>query len=325
MKFQPHWWCRNGSMQTIASMYFPRILEPLTSHDHIIKLSDGESTLVHESNPHHSKNLFILVHGLTGSAESRCVNRLAQHFYAFGHGVVRVNLRGCGAGRHLSKEICHAGRSEDLSDIINYFHTLYPKSSLHCIGFSLGGNLLLKMACKKRGLPLNQLSSVVAISPPIDLKNCVHYLSGRSQRWLDYYFVKTLIKLSKEHPTPYNIPNQKIRTLYDFDNLITAHVAGFRNADEYYEYSSSIHDLNKLSCPVLIISARDDPCVNFEIFARVKNLPMVSFIGTDNGGHGAYLGHTETTKELWLEKIIHLWLEKKVNLESAKITDIPKR
>ncbi|NRA46363.1 MAG: alpha/beta fold hydrolase [Oligoflexales bacterium] len=195
--------------------------------------------------------------------------------------MVRINLRGCGVGRHLSKEICHAGRSEDLFEIVKYFHKRYPHSRIHCIGFSLGGNLLLKMASLTSASQIDQLSSVVAVSPPIDLKSCVTYLGAASRRWLDYYFVKTLVKLSKEHPIPYKIPSKNIGSLYEFDNLITAKVAGFRDADEYYEFSSSTGDLDKLACPTLILSAQDDPCVDFSIFENIDAHSMVSFIGTE--------------------------------------------
>ena len=317
MKFHPHWWCKNGPMQTVASMYFPRVERTLTHNDHIITLSDGDSSLVHETNPYQTKDLFIIVHGLTGSAESRCVNRLANHFFIRRCGVVRVNLRGCGAGKHLSKEICHAGRSDDLLRIVRYFSKRYPKTRIHCIGFSLGGNLLLKMASSSNKCSLDQLASVVAVSPPIDLQNCVRYLGEAPRRWLDQYFVKTLIKLSREHHLPYKIPDKKIKSLYEFDNLVTSKIAGFSNADEYYQYSSSIDQLNRLICPTLIMSAKDDPCVNFSIFNRVDNHPMVSFIGTEYGGHGAYLGHTGKANEQWLERVIEMWLENNKLLEST--------
>ena len=321
MKFHPHWWCKNGPSQTIASMYFPRIKKSFISSDHVISLSEGDQTVVHESNPNMTNDIFIFVHGLTGSAESRCVSRLAAYFLDMGYGVVRVNLRGCGVGRHLSKEICHAGRSDDLLEMVKYFSKRYPNSRIHCMGFSMGANLLLKMACGKSNPYLDRLRSIVAISPPIDLKECVTYLGGKSSRWLDYYFVKTLIKLSTNHHKPYKLPPEKIKSLYDFDNLITAKAAGFRDADEYYKFSSSAEDLHKLVCPALIVTAQDDPCVNFSIFNEVDSHPMVSFIGTKNGGHGAFLGHTGNKKELWLEKVIHLWLESSGLLRTTQVTN----
>ncbi|HRE32228.1 MAG TPA: alpha/beta fold hydrolase, partial [Candidatus Berkiella sp.] len=162
-----------GKRQTIAAAYLPDI--PTISDDvtHTVPLPDGDQIVLIENRPLHwseSDRIILLVHGLTGSARSKYLVRLAHKLILEGFLVMRMNLRGCGLGHGLAKHLYHSGRSEDTRAVLSWLATTFPKRKVTQAGFSLGANITLKMAGEDGEHPSGNLDSVIAVSPPLDLE-----------------------------------------------------------------------------------------------------------------------------------------------------------
>lgn len=168
-----------GLRQTIASFYFPYNPFINNSNQHIISLADGDKIVLVENRPTHwvpSQRIILLVHGLTGSHRSKYFIRATKFFVEHGFMVMRMNLRGCGAGHGLAKHLYHSGRSEDTRHILEWLAKQFPHSPVTQIGFSLGANITLKMAGEDGPNKSGNLDSVVAVSPPLILKPALNCL-----------------------------------------------------------------------------------------------------------------------------------------------------
>lgn len=315
-EYTPPWWGYDGNIQTILTNFIPLRKSALSSEKTIqIPITDGDKIICSLSLPNSIdslKNIFIVVHGLTGSSESKCVERVAETLYLKGHAVVRMNLRGCGAGFGHSKSISHSGRSADILAVSKFLSQDYPNSNHHIIGFSKGGNLVLKAAAEANSLKQHHIISCTAVSPPIDLEACVRFIC-KHKRWVDQYFVWTLKKNMRKHHLhypelgPFSLP--KNINLYQFDDLYTSKQCGFNNAHDYYNKSSSKPILKKLAIPTLIISSEDDPCLDFDIFSKMPKNSNITFLKTAQGGHIAFHSENDHKKDRWLDKTIYSWLQ----------------
>ena len=175
--FEPHPWLKGGHAQTIVARYLGGEQKKLISTAHEIELPDGDRLVVLESVPpgwNSRRPTAVLVHGLAGCADGNYIVRVARRLLDLGIRVVRVNLRGAGAGFGLARQIYHAGRSDDLREVVRWLDHRDPGSRIGLIGFSLGANLVLKLAAEASTMPLPGLDCVLAANPPIDLAACAN-------------------------------------------------------------------------------------------------------------------------------------------------------
>ena len=325
--FKPLRMIPSGLNQTMAAFIYPYNPFLWRTRHHTLTLPDGDQLILTENPPlltHSSQRIAVLVHGLTGSDHSKYMIRIARSLIKRGYTVFRMNLRGCGPGKRLAKNPYHSGRSDDLRMVIEWLAQKHPHAPITAIGFSLGANIVLKCAGEDSTQLSGRLDSVIAVSPPLDLRQSALKLQTPANKDIDSFFVKALIKDATQRkalfPEQY-LPNfQGIHTIYDFDNVYTAPISGFKDADDYYQQSSSGPLLANIRCPTLILHAKDDPVVCDRAFDALPENPNLDVILTENGGHVAWLGPSGRFREFgnqWMDRLVVEWLKELLSLYPA--------
>ncbi|WP_254053840.1 YheT family hydrolase [Singulisphaera sp. GP187] len=311
----PHPWVRGGHTQTIVGRYLPgpRIKFPSTSH--VIDVDQGDRLCILDSAPEgwvSGDPGVVLIHGLGGCARAPYVVRVAARLLRLGIRVVRMNLRGAGAGFGLARGIYHAGRTEDVRRVVDWLGSTAPGSPLAVAGFSLGANLALKLAAEAVDRPVEGLDSVLAANPPIDLAACCRHIQRPENRIYDRNFVRLLraevARLQARFPDLEPIDLTPAKTLLDFDDLYTAPRNGFRDAVDYYAQSSSGPLIPRIQIPGLVIHAEDDPFIPPDPFRYIKFPPGLALELNSSGGHLGYFSRTRWGgNRRWLDARVAAW------------------
>ncbi|MEP2936385.1 MAG: alpha/beta fold hydrolase [Gilvibacter sp.] len=242
-----------------------------------------------------SNRIAVMLHGLEGNSNRTYMRGCAHYLSSHGWNVVAVNFRGCSGMPNLNYKSYNAGITDDLDAIVRYIDGMKQFKEIALVGFSLGGNLLLKYLGEGRTL-VSSVSKGVAVSAPLDLKGSLARLS-ESQNWL--YRTKFLLDLKKKLKDKWRrfpemqgaITLSQINSLLDFDNAYTAPAHGFEDAYDYYAKSSSLFYLEKIAHPVLILNAKNDSflspnCFPSNIAEQSSNIYLES---PDHGGHVAFI------------------------------------
>ena len=313
--FEPPSWLRNGRTQTVFARYWPGWTARFESTYHEVQLPDGDRLAVLESVPTSwisGGPAAILVHGLCGCARSPYITRVAARLLGLGVRVVRMNLRGAGAGFGLARGIYHGGRSEDLRATHEWLARRATGSPITLVGFSLGGNLALKLAAEAAREPLDGLDSVVAANPPIDLSACARRIGEPQNRAFDKHFVALLKDAIQRRdalfPDVEPTDLSQISSLYDFDERLTARWNGYRDAEHYYSEASAGPLLSQIEVEGLVVHAEDDPFIPVEAFFRQKFPPGVALELIPRGGHlGFFSRNAWDGDRRWLDARITAW------------------
>jgi predicted alpha/beta-fold hydrolase len=230
--------------------------------------------------------------------------RLARKLFLKGLKVVRINLRGAGSGKGLSKIPYCGGSSEDIFKVLQALKKTFPQSEIQLIGFSLGGNIVLKWAGELGQEAKNFVKTLMAICAPLDLRDTVRLLEQVSNRFYHYAYLKDIVKKTG------SVVKSEVRTMYEYDDKVTPPLWGFANADAYYHSSSSIYYIPKIECPTKLLYAADDPFVSLSLIKRVTLPDCVQLFATKYGGHMGYLGHTKLKQDLfWLDQLLMNWVQ----------------
>jgi predicted alpha/beta-fold hydrolase len=226
--------------------------------------------------------------------------------------VLRMDLRGVGAGERLAKRTYHGGCSEDVRAVAAYFHRENPGTPLILVGLSLGGNIVLKLAGEAAADPLAGLVAVAALAPPIDMIGCARMLAQPSNRLYEQYFVRHLkdqVKRNRRHhsdqPKP-RFPRQLTMRL--FDEMVTAPSWGFADALDYYRRASALPVLGQIQVPAFILTARDDPFIAVEPFETLRPGPATEVHIMGRGGHLGFLGRDGAGGFRWAERRLVEWI-----------------
>jgi predicted alpha/beta-fold hydrolase len=291
---------------------------PPQSYTQLIALPDQDRLALEISTPEKwqpNDPTVIMLHGLGGHHNSSYIVRMAHKILKFGHArVIRVNFRGCGTGKGLAKGLYHSGRSEDILTAIESVKAATPQSPLYLLGFSLGGNVALKLAGELADKAKQLLSKVIAICPPINLIACAEMIDKPENKLYQRYFMKKLVNFAKlRHkffPELGSFPTLKFKGIVDFDNTYTAPNSGFSNAQEYYLKSSSKELLKHIAIPCNILMSVDDPFIYSKI-DDAENLPAnVHLYMTQAGGHMGYLASPFSQHGFrWMDNVILEWLD----------------
>lgn len=288
----------------LSSLLLPGIAPP--SEASVIDIGNGDSLSCEISTPlkwSPADRTLVLVHGLGGSHASNYMIRIARKFYLKGNKVVRVNLRGCGSGRGLSKLLYHAGTSGDILKVVEWLKKGTPDSEIMLMGFSLGGNIILKLAGELGTEAKNFVQKFIAICPPLDLAQTVNRIQEKRNRFYHSYYLK------KIRDQAGLAPSSKIRTLYEFDDLITAPPWGYNGASEYYQACSSVRFLPQIHQSTYILLARDDPFICVDRI-RVVSLPDVVRVWvTERGSHLGFLGKTSKERSSYNQELSFYWMD----------------
>jgi uncharacterized protein len=256
-----------------------------------------------------SNSAVIILHGLEGNSHKAYVKGIVKEVNAMGLDAIAINQRGCSEEDNLLLSSYHIGKTDDLGLVIDYAISQFKYKKLHLLGFSMGGNMVLKYAGENDGVNSEKVISVTAISVPCHLKSAAYQLSKWSNKLYLFRFLRTLkqkalLKIEKHHEKSLSITKIKAaKSFYEFDNIFTAPVHGFKNAEDYWEKSSSLNYLVNINVPTLIINALDDPflppeCYPNKIAAHKSNI----YLRTPKfGGHVGFMTNLHFEKKLWHE------------------------
>ena len=255
----------------------------------------------------------VLVHGLEGSSESRYVQGLTVRAWNAGCNVVRMNMRNCGASDGLTPTLYHSGLSSDVGAVVDHYTRRYGLKRVALVGYSMGGNLVLKLAGEWGNRP--PICSVAAVCPAIDLAAGSDALHEPANRLYEWHFLRRLMRRyrlkASLFPGVYTMTGiAPVRSLREFDDKIVARYCGFRDADDYYYKAASARVIDRIAVPTLILLALDDPFIRLTAETRAKILANshIHFIETTHGGHCAYLGAERGDDIHWAESTVIRYL-----------------
>ena len=310
--FRPRRGLTNGHLQTIIGNFYPRppFRCPSRSETVVVDPTDGSRVLCHcdwQPEPVRASCLTVLlVHGLEGSSDSRYIKGIAARAWDAGCNVIRMNMRNCGDTDALTPTLYHSGLSGDVGAVVRHFHELFGLERVALVGYSMGGNLVLKLAGEWGNR--SPLCAVATVCPAIDLaagSNALHELQNRIYEWR---FLRGLMRRFHHkaalYPAIYETLNVgPVRSLREFDDKIVARYCGFRDADDYYYRVASARVVDRIAVPTLILNANDDPFVRLlpETRAALLANPHVTLIETQHGGHCAYLSRDRGDDIHWAE------------------------
>lgn len=310
--FIPHRFFRGGHSQTLVAYAWPRRSRlQVQDQERLFDIRDDVKLLAHcrWQSDFKAAPTLVLWHGMEGSTESVYMLAIAKKAFRDGFNVVRVNLRNCGGTEHLTPTLYHGGLSEDLRAVTSELIEHDGLQRIFMIGYSLGGNLVLKLAGEYAGNPPPEVLGICAVSPSVDLSASANEIRRRSNWIYERDFLRRMRKRiyvkKKLYPDLYDLSKLKsIRTIREFDENFTAVAHGFSGADEYYEKSSSIRLIDRIHIPTLIIHAKDDPFIPFAPLhspALLAN-PYILFLATEHGGHVAFVGEEPNGEDrFWAE------------------------
>lgn len=312
--FQPHRGLSNEHLQTIVGNYLPRpaFSIPEESDEVLVDASDGSRVLCHSHWPPQAAErlTFLLVHGLEGSSRSRYVLGLTARAWAAGCNVIRMNMRNCGGTDALTPTLYHSGLSGDVRAVAEHFCRQRQSCRIVLVGYSMGGNLVLKLAGELAGTS-SAIAAVVAVCPAIDLAAGSDALHEPANRVYEAHFLRGLMRRFRRKaalfPDVYDpIPTERIRSLRHFDDQILARYSHFASADDYYFRAASARVLEHIALPTLILAAQDDPFIRLTEPSRAKIAAnsAIRFVETRHGGHCAYLGRERGDDIHWAEAMV---------------------
>ena len=321
MPFKPAWWLPGPHLQTLWN---PMCRQPakLTRTRERLWLDDGDFLDLDWYGPHQADAPLVLVlHGLTGSSDSLYVLGLQQQLAAQGWASVALNWRGCSGEPNLLPRGYHSGVSDDLAAVIQHLQAVRPLAPRYAVGYSLGGNVLLKYLGETgEG---SRLQAAVAVSVPFRLDHCADRIGLGFSRVYQAHFMRELGAYVRDKKQRFRVngqqphlatleqlgPLDKMRTFWDFDGQVTAPLHGYADADDYYRRASSRYFLPEIKVPTLLIQAADDP------FVFRHSLPELHELAADtrlelhpHGGHVGFIDGSLTKPGLYLERRIPQWL-----------------
>jgi uncharacterized protein len=294
-------------IQTILPS-FMSVGDPPVSKSLIVHLQDGDRLSCEVSCPldwKESEKTVVLVHGLGGCHESSYMISMARKLYESGKRAVRVNLRGSGSGKGMAKRPYNAGTSGDLLEVLQALKKEMPHSDLTVIGFSLGGNVVLKLAGELHEQAEQLVHSFIAVSPPLDLAHTVQLLEKRENYLYHRYFLKKILSQGMNW-----LDNRKINSLFEFDHLVTAPLWAYKSAMDYYESCSSSRFLPRIKHTTHILLAKDDPFISMQILREIDLPQHVNIWTTQYGGHMGFIGKTPKQHgSKWLDYLLLNWID----------------
>ena len=319
--FQPRLFLSNGHLQTIAGNFLSRANALPPPVPELVEVSPASGSQIassvlcechwHPAAVRAKRPTVILVHGLEGSSESQYVVGNANKMWRAGANIIRLNMRNCGDTERLSPTLYHSGLSSDVGAVLRRFIAREGLESVALAGYSMGGNLVLKLAGELGADAPRELHSVVAVSPSIDLGPTADALHRRANRLYERCFLRSLIRRfrlkASLFPRAYDARRVAgIRSLREYDDRITSLYSGFASADDYYFRASAARVLDSIRVPTLVLHALDDPFVPItrETLAALDANPCITLMQSERGGHCAFLakpGHANGDDGYWAE------------------------
>ena len=311
-EFVPRRRLTNGHLQTIVGNFLPRppFMAPFEAEEVLVDPADGSRVLCHchwQPEPVRAARLTtVLVHGLEGSSSSRYILGIAARAWAAGCNVVRMNMRNCAGTDALTPTLYNSALSGDVGAVVEHFALRFGLERVALVGYSMGGNLVLKLAGEWGNR--RPLCAVAAVGPAIDLAVSADALHEPANRIYEWHFLRGLMRRFRRKAAlfPHVYTNTRvgpIRSLRQFDDRIVARYCGYRDADDYYYRAASARVVDGIAVPTLILRALDDPFIRLtpETQSALAANPNITLLETAHGGHCAYLSCDPGNEIHWAE------------------------
>jgi predicted alpha/beta-fold hydrolase len=301
---------RGGHVQTLASYFLPRRIELPPAEARLIEVEPGAQVLCHchWQSDREAALTVIVVHGLEGSSDSQYMLGIAAKGLAAGMNVVRMNQRNCGGTDRLSPTLYHSGRSQDVAAVAQNLLERDRISRFALAGYSMGGNLVLKLAGEwgREGPP--EFRAVAAVCPSMNLAASADALHLPGNRVYEFHFMwklrNRLRAKAKLFPGVFETSRLRgLTSLRDFDDKITAYYCGFEGASDYYQRSAAANVVERIAVPALILHAANDPFIRIlpETREKILSNSNITFVETEDGGHCSFLSEPNGDDGRWAE------------------------
>jgi hypothetical protein len=260
-----------------------------------------------------------VLHGLEGSTDSQYMRGVARNGLAAGMNVVLMNQRNCGGMDHCAPTLYNSSRSGDIEAVARHVVERDGVSSFVLAGFSMGGNLVLKLAGEWGSEGPAQFRGVAAVCPAMDLAASADALHEPANRLYEYYFLLQLFRRFRRKarlfPTDFDASRLRgVSTLREFDDRVTAYYCGFTGAEDYYARAAAANVIGQIAMPALIIHAANDPFIRVlpETRRKILSNPNITYLETADGGHCAFLGERNEAASDYGSRYDGRWAEREV-------------
>ena len=295
---------RNPHLQTIAAHYWKRPQARAPIERRFVATEPAVQVLVETQRPGRKvRGQVVMVHGLEGSGSAGYIRSLSAAAVDAGFAAHRFHMRTCGGTEHLCETLYHGGLT---SDLLAFVRQLGAPAFL--VGFSLGGNVVLKLAGELGDGARGLVDGVCGVSAPLDLAACARRIAEPDNRVYEARFMRKMRERLCATGRYTRRDFAGLRTVMELDDRITAPSFGFGNAINYYRTQSAIGYLDAIRVPALLIQAKDDTFIPFAIYESdaVRSNPRIELVATAHGGHLGFLGRRP--HRLWTDHAIMYWI-----------------
>src|SRR5579864_1011444 len=308
--FVPRRFLRSGHLQTLMGNFSRRHNRLPAPEERLFRMEEKVQVLCHcHWQPQgETRATVVIVHGLEGSSSSQYVIGAGSKAWDAGMNVVRMNMRNCCGTERLTPTLYHSGLSSDVGQVVR---TLIEQEKLRrfgLVGYSMGGNLVLKLAGELSNNAPAEIKAVAAVSPAADLAASADAMHLKSNRIYEWKFLLSLMRRYRRKcllfPQLYRPVERLPRSLREFDDVITARYCGFAGAQDYYNRASASRVVEKIAMPTLVVHSTDDPFIRMLPETRAKYIsnPYVTLMETRHGGHCAFMAHPNGYDGRWAER-----------------------
>lgn len=304
--FKPAWWLPGGHLQTVWQTLCRRPIKNINLKRERFELPDGDFIDLDWAGEGNGPIVLVL-HGLEGSIHSPYAKGMLNALLSRGWRGVFMHFRGCSEEINRHPRSYHSGDTTDVASVMSAIHLRETNTLLAAIGFSLGGNVLLKWLGESGDQSL--LKAAVAISVPFELHKTAERVSQGFSRIYELNFLWSLRRKMRAkfdiQSSPIELSQLKnLKSLREFDEKVTAPLHGFVSADDYYQQSSCRQYLHKIQVPTLLLQAKDDPLMTLDVLPEKQELsPKVILELSEKGGHvGFVTGDLPWRAQYWLEQ-----------------------
>lgn len=308
--FRPAWWAAGPNLQTLAARLLRSSEGPEYRRERLITPDDDFLDLDWGPEPSSDSPIVVVLHGLEGSATRSYVRNVSRELLFAGIQPAALNFRGCSGEPNRALHYYHSGKTDDPAFVFSLLRERYPQRRIGALGFSLGGNVLLKMMGERQQGGRGLLDAAAVMSVPYDLAAGCRLLeqSPMGQMYAGYFLRSLRRKLRMKEPQL----SRKVdlasaltsQTIWEFDDRLTAPLNGFSDAADYYQKSSSAQYLSGINVPTLLLHAADDPFLPPDSIPsnQASRNPSISLVLQPNGGHVGFLEGTPRRPSFWGDK-----------------------